>query len=784
MKNRYLLALFLVFTLPLTASSADAWLTDFSHRKNITLYSPDGSSHANYSVYTNITYDSDMQANFDDIRFTDSSDVALGFCLGAGCIADNTTALGTTECAASVYCEAWFLVDNITDSNTTTVFMYYGNLTAASNTSNFGAAFRFADNFDDDSINASLWGNCDATFSETGKAMKGAGDGTVDRCISTLNHTAEDLFESEFTTPADAQHAYPIKWYTGAVAQGDGVYFDGGADDDMRLNLDGSWTNSLTNFPFSTKIDLRIFLSGATFWGEKNAERTTDANTAVSVNDNLGIGCYIGDVFYDWVRIRGLAEPEPYGIYEAEEERTPSVTITSPTNATHGENATFSLEYTFNQNGSATCNTSFYSLDGAANVSMGCVNTTFTVSTTGAHNITIWANDSNGDVATATLYFTIESAIISCSDPDAVEALNFTFSDEDNTTVMLNGSAEYAMHITTAGVSHTWNDSHTNVTNITICIPSGSSYTVNMTMLYRSSGYEQRTYYFYSAAISGTLQEIELFCIDTTDGEKLEVTAKDANDNTVSEVYIDLDRYYPETDDYETVAILKTDGTGKALTYIDLDDVFYRFTLSQGGIVVNSYGSMTITDTADDPETMTLYVAAEDTQFFDMMGKIGYSCYFNTSTNVTSCSVVDPSGLVTSARLVVEEQSLTGFNTICEDTDSGTSFTLTCSLGADPNGTYRYFLELTPSPNPPYVVTSDIIRFAENLFYGDTGVFLAFLIVALCGLGAIVMGPVAAIVAVIGLALAAAMGLVDIGVGSIISLLIIGALIFMKGRGI
>lgn len=370
----------------------------------------------------------------------------------------------------------------------------------------------------------------------------------------------------------------------------------------------------------------------------------------------------------------------------------------------------------------------------------------------------------------------------SCSEEYYEDAVYFWFYDEVSVSGV-NGSAEYA--IMDVNSDSVYNTSVSNVANFTVCTFGNSTYTVNMTLIYWNATSDQRSYYFYHGEIvSSDTETIYLYQIFTADSEKVEITIKDANDNTVPDAYVNIQRYYVDEDTYRTVTIGKTDSTGKFITYLYTDTVYYKFTISLAGVVSNTYSAMTITDTTDDPETLTLYTSEGVTQFFDVRKNVGASCYTNYTTNYTICTVADATGLLTTARLLVEHSELAGPVGICDITDTGSAITLSCFLGADANGTYSHRLMGIPSPNPPYVLATGYAYFAEMNIFGDVGLFPAFMLVLATATIAMFNPAIGAIMAVVGLGAGMALDVIEISGAALVSLFAVAMIIFMKGRSV
>ena len=87
-----------------------------------------------YQVKINVAYDSDMNSDFSDLRFTDSDEVTL-------------IPYRIESYTASVSAVVWVKVPSIPASSTETIYMYYGN-PSASSMSDGDATFEFFDDFE------------------------------------------------------------------------------------------------------------------------------------------------------------------------------------------------------------------------------------------------------------------------------------------------------------------------------------------------------------------------------------------------------------------------------------------------------------------------------------------------------------------------------------------------------------------------------------------------------------------------------------------------------------
>ncbi|MCX6791075.1 MAG: DUF2341 domain-containing protein [Candidatus Gribaldobacteria bacterium] len=117
------------------ADTASWYNSSWLYRKPVTIDNTSGTSTlTNYQVKVTVLYDSKMQSNFNDIRFTDLDGTTL---------LDHWLEVSTSSVSATF----WVEVPNIAATSTKTIYMYYGNSSATS-TSNGDNTFEFFDDFE------------------------------------------------------------------------------------------------------------------------------------------------------------------------------------------------------------------------------------------------------------------------------------------------------------------------------------------------------------------------------------------------------------------------------------------------------------------------------------------------------------------------------------------------------------------------------------------------------------------------------------------------------------
>ena len=112
--------------------------TGWAARKSIRIDNADATTYSNPVVQVFVTYDSDMQADFDDLRFTQDDGITpISYWVGSS--------------TNSSRAEVWLKIPSLPASDTANVYMYYNSPTVTSSSS-VDNTFLAADDFDDGNI--------------------------------------------------------------------------------------------------------------------------------------------------------------------------------------------------------------------------------------------------------------------------------------------------------------------------------------------------------------------------------------------------------------------------------------------------------------------------------------------------------------------------------------------------------------------------------------------------------------------------------------------------------
>lgn len=172
----------------------EAWLTNYTKRKPIVISS--SAAQTDYQVLVTVAYDSDMQADFDDLRFTTSDKTTL---------IDYWIESKTDSSIARV----WVEVPTIANGNTT-IYMYYGN----SSTTSLSNGLNTFPLFDDFSGTMAKWTGGNGTVTVSGGKMNMSGGSYND---------ANAYFRSNQTFIVDVNNSYAaefMNWTATSVSAG------------------------------------------------------------------------------------------------------------------------------------------------------------------------------------------------------------------------------------------------------------------------------------------------------------------------------------------------------------------------------------------------------------------------------------------------------------------------------------------------------------------------------------------------------------------------------------
>jgi hypothetical protein len=345
-------------------------------------------SQTDYQLFVNVTYDSDMQIDFSDVRFYSSltnESSYLPYCLGSGCGTDWTNNK-SAEIVNGSYATGFVRVPVI--NGVTPIYEKYGNSTLAYG-GNPESVFPFFDDFNGASINASKYISISGTFSQSGGILTGVGTEVWTRLISGHNGTEGLLLETMIQTGSTTDAESFALGYANLTP----IVADEGLDF-VSINLcptecDSSHWNStlafaswylpetqfINNSIWQTNKDYSVSIlvnstAGFTSYGQVNNTRKYVYHNVDNISQmGISLEVYRGTWKWYFVRERKFHEPQP--TYSTGSE----LSLSSPV-----VNQTFSPNITIT----------------AAN---------------GSNHLIVWANDSSQNYGFSEVYFTLVPAL-------------------------------------------------------------------------------------------------------------------------------------------------------------------------------------------------------------------------------------------------------------------------------------------------------------------------------------------------------------------------------------
>ena len=294
---------------------------NWGKRRPITINNSGGAL-SNYQIRIIATYDSDMQSDFDDIRFTDS---------------DMTTEL-------SYWCESyaandsaifWVKVPSIA-SGASTIYMYYGN-TSASSASDGDATFAFFDDFEDGTLNkwtikSGSWQIATEQAHSGNYSMKHTGVEEEDRWIVANSVDESDCLLEAYWRMSDTDFDISqfFRQQSGDVLNEYETNLEGNAGWDIAKMVDGSWSEIESNQgtpDANVWTKITTIIHGTNMKVLKNDAQITPSTGWTDVGTQFTSGTIgfrawsiSGTWWIDDVRLRKYVEPEPTTSVGSEEE--------------------------------------------------------------------------------------------------------------------------------------------------------------------------------------------------------------------------------------------------------------------------------------------------------------------------------------------------------------------------------------------------------------------------------------------------------------------------------
>jgi len=350
------------------------WNSSWTYKKPINVSVSSGSTVSNYQVLMNVTYDSDMNADFSDLRFVNGSE-------------NTELSYWISSKVNSSYANVWVKVDQPITTNNYTIYMYYGNA-GASTTSNISATFIFGDDFEDGddagwSTTPGVSTNCDYNVQSFDGSyiynITVTTEPNIDECAKdedgdSIPTDREYVIEFDFYDDYGSTGVgYPVRmgnyeldspcrWLitawspdTGNTADIEGGACSGGSWDGWNLIVAASNPDITEDNWYHTKMVRTMAGTNTSVWlssGKQNYNMNYQGfmyDTDHDVNGSLMARCVGGVCYYDNIFIREYHKPEPVYFFGSEQATTVAynkIVLNSPIDSSVNTSLTIKFAYT------------------------------------------------------------------------------------------------------------------------------------------------------------------------------------------------------------------------------------------------------------------------------------------------------------------------------------------------------------------------------------------------------------------------------------------------------
>lgn len=280
-----------------------------------------------------------------------------------------------------------------------------------------------------------------------------------------------------------------------------------------------------------------------------------------------------------------------------------------------------------------------------------------------------------------------------CDGVFTTQALNFTAFDEQNITRIdpFLFDANFDQWIGNGTVKRQSNFTNSSIDEVTLCIsPTDEEYFIDATIEYdeaenTTSIYTLRNYFFQNDTINSTSQDIFLFLLEESSSTSFILKVQDDSLLPVEGVLIEINRFYPGTNEFRIVQIAKTDDLGKSVGFFETEIVDYKFFITRNNSILLETGLQKVIPETS-PFTLTFNIGeplGEPWKTQDIITDLDSNITFNRSSLVVTYVYIDTSNELDLGRLFVIRQSLTNSSadvTICNENSTLSAATLTCNV--------------------------------------------------------------------------------------------------------
>lgn len=365
--------------------------------------------------------------------------------------------------------------------------------------------------------------------------------------------------------------------------------------------------------------------------------------------------------------------------------------------------------------------------------------------------------------------------------------INFTIYNETSREFIaptMDATFIYYLGDGTTDKNYSYSSGDSTANTYHFCSNSNKTFTVNAVVQIQNVTSNERNYYFNKESWNNKTTNIHLYMQDG--GRNIIVQVRDTGLVPVKDYYVEVDRYYPGTNEYEIIERAKTDEYGQFVArLIEPNTVKYRFRFkNSNNIVMKETSDMTIAcRTSICVIPFIIEDTTDDFESFENITNYDYSFSFNNNTNIFTFTWNDISGVSATNRLQIERYLWNGTTLVCNFTSSNAAGTLTCNVG---NSEASYQGQVFRKVN-----NGDEIRIGFlNIKVGDTyqiygreGLLWSFFLLMIMISIGYYKPPVGILLYLTGIVLLSFMGIIHLSPAVLIAQFVIGIIFIWAFKG-
>lgn len=251
------------------------------------------------------------------------------------------------------------------------------------------------------------------------------------------------------------------------------------------------------------------------------------------------------------------------------------------------------------------------------------------------------------------------------------------------TTFEIHSGQDYSQYVSYSN--------STTINNVSYCLNfnlTNQNYLFSSQTKYYADGYSKEFYAIQSYSLSNLTVpiNISLFDLNISDSTVFLMTYKDENYIPKANVLLQIERKYINEGLFKIVESLLTDNNGQAKGHFDVDGVIYNIKAIQNGTILYLWNNIVVS--CENPTTydckLNLNAQTFGTVPFDFSknGNLNYRISFNDSTRTATLQFSSINGQANNLLWTVRNYNAWLNETVCEQTITIDSGTLTCSVPA------------------------------------------------------------------------------------------------------